>query len=308
MSALHLVTAPASHLAVRVEHAARHETHHAGSAHSSRRLTQTQEINAQFAAFTAAFNNVLNAYTQAINEESTGTVSVATTVTVQFTVPDPVIQVSNAAVFGTAGTYPSPVLITPTIGTVALPSFYVTGSSTSGNLLIVSATQPPTTNLPVGTVLNASVFTTAQTSAASIFPSYILNRTIQMGMNLVYYYNSLPVPLPTKNTPPHTPVQQGAIQQYVYQTIAGAASTSLQQTLLTIPLPTTTGSDLQIYQAAVASAIAQSRVQVLDGVGQIYKRNLLINAAAPANRLGINYNSGATSGTSSASTSSSSTG
>jgi hypothetical protein len=118
-----------------------------------------------------------------------------------------------------------------------------------------------------------------------------------LATNLVLYFNGIPIKLPSKNTPPHTPVQHGAIQSFVYQSIAGSATTSLQQALLAIPLPTTPGSDLQIYEAAANIAIAQSRQYVLNGITQIFNRNMLVNALAPANRLGESFNTGSGSGT-----------
>ncbi len=308
MSVIHVSAAHSHDAAARVdaEHAAAREAHHTKpAAHSSRRTQPLQEINAQYVTFTAAFNNVLDAYVQSINEESTGKVSVNTTLTAQFTVGDPTIQVADASVFGPEGMFPSAIPVTPTIGTVSFNSFSIIGSS--GNLLIIDPSNPPATNLPINTVLSANVSTTAQTSAASIFPSYITSSTTLLATNLVRYFNSLPIPLPHSNTPPHTPVQENAIQMYVYQNIAGSPATSLKQVLLAIPLPTTTGSDLQIYQAAAAIAIEQSRQQVIDGIGQIYKRTLYVNATAPANRLGIIYNSGTTGGTSSPTSSSAGT-
>ncbi len=284
--------------------AARHSDHRAAPS-LPRRLTPAQEINAQYAAFAAAFINVLDAYEQSINEQSTGTVSVSATVTTAYTSPAAIIEVDDASVFGPEGTYSQPVVAVATVGTVSLGSFTINGSS--GNLLIINVNQSTATNLPVGTVLSANVPTSAQSSAASIFPSYITNSTTQFATNLVRYFNSLPVKLPVKNTPPHTPVQNGAIQSYVYQYIAGAVSTSLQQLLLAIPLPTTTGSDLLIYKAAAASAIAQSRQQILSSIAQIYNRNLLVNALAPANRLGENFNSSSGSGSSGSTSSSSGT-
>ena len=139
-----------------------------------------------------------------------------------------------------------------------------------------------------------------------------------MAIGLVRYFNKLPIKLPPENAPPHTPVQRGAIQTFVYQSIvgtaaatleqsvAGGSSTSLQQLLLAIPLPTTTGSDLQIYKAAVASAIAESRQQLRDGIALVFNRTLLVNAQPPANRLGQNFNS--STGSSSSGSSSSTTG
>ena len=86
-------------------------------------------------------------------------------------------------------------------------------------------------------------------------------------------------------------MQRGAIQSYVYQNIAGSMATSLQQLLLTVPLPTTPGSDLQIYQAAAIVRIEPVTPHGLDGVRQIFNRTLLVNAPPPANRLGENFNS-----------------
>ena len=121
---------------------------------------------------------------------------------------------------------------TAVLGAATLGTVYLTGSS--GSSLIINPTLSTATTLPTGTVLAANGPTSAQSSAQSIFPSYITNSTIQMGMNLVEYFNSLPIKLPPENAPPHTPVQRGAIQAYVYQNIAGSISTSLQQLLLAI--------------------------------------------------------------------------
>jgi hypothetical protein len=293
-------------------HTAAGNSHHAKASHPTKRLTPTQEINTQYAAFTAAFNSVLASYVQSINEQSTGSVSVSTTVTGNYATPPlpSTIAVADASVFGPEGDYSSSVTATALFGTATLGTVSITGSS--GNFIIIAPSAGTATSLPQGTVLSASVPTSAQTSAISIFPSYITNSTIQMAINLVKYFNNLPIKLPPENAPPHTPVQRGAIQSYVYQNIAGGISTSLQQLLLAIPLPTTPGSDLQIYLAAVDSAITLSNQQILNGVRQIFNRTLLVNAPAPANRLGEDFNtsSGASTGsaTSTSSSSSSSSG
>jgi hypothetical protein len=296
--------------AERVEQSAARRSHQVRTNHLPRRLTPAQKIRAEYSAFETAFNTVLGAYVQSINEQSTGHVAVSTTVVAPYTTPSSIIDVQNASVFGPEGmfTYSPAVVATATLGTVDFGTFTLVGSS--GNSLIINVSSSSPTNLPVGTVLSASVPTSAQTSASSIFPSYITNSTIQLATNLVQYFNSLPIKLPAKNTPPHTPVQRGALQSNVYQSIAGAMSTSLQQLLLAIPLPTTSGSDLVIYMATADSAITLSEQQVLDNVQQIYSRNLLVNAIPPANRLGENFNSssGSSGGSSSTSSTSSSSG
>lgn len=301
-------TPRAHHHAAHLEHTAVHHVHEAKHTAHARQLTPIQEINAQYAAFTAAYMNVLNKYVESLDEESTGTVPVSATVSAPYTAPSAIIQVIDASVFGTEGTFSAAVLATATLGTVKLGTFSVTGSASSvpggpADLLIIDVTKSTATNLPVGTVLTANVPTSAQTSASSIFPSYITNSTLLMATSLEAYFNSLPVTLPPENTPPHTPTQRGAIQMYVHESIAGSSSTSLQTLLSDITLPTTPGPDLEIYEAAVASAIAQSHQQLVDGIEQIYNRSLLINATAPANRLGIIYNSGTTGGTASSTTS-----
>jgi hypothetical protein len=52
--------------------------------------------------------------------------------------------------------------------------------------------------------------------------------------------------------------------------VAGGGSSSLQQVLLAITLPTTPGADLQIYDAAVNTAVNASRLRILDGVQQLF--------------------------------------
>ena len=296
-----------SHIAHHIDHSAKHG---ASTSHGTGRLTPIEKIDQQYANFTTGFNNVLDSYVQSINEQSTGLVSVNTTVEGNYSTPPlpSTILVADAAVFGPEGDYTNPVTATAVLGSATLGTVYITGSS--GNYLIITPAQGTATTLPTGTVLSASVSTSAQSSAQSIFPSYITNSTIQMGMNLVEYFNNLPIKLPPKNAPPHTPIQRGAIQSYVYQSIAGSQANSLQQLLLAMTLPTTTGSDLQIYQAAVDSAIAASNQQVVDGVRQIFNRTLLVNALAPANRLGEDFNSssGSSTGSSTSTSSSSSSG
>jgi uncharacterized membrane protein YgcG len=309
--------AGAAHMAAQERLLSKLEHHHPKAAHPPKRLTPAQEINAQYAAFTAGFANVLNNYVNAINEQSTNMVTVSATLTAAYAPPAAVIQVNNASVFGPEGTFSPPVVANAVIGTVSFGNVTLTGST--GNMLIVDPAEPPIVSLPVGTILTASVSTSAQNSAAAIFPTYITDSTIEMAINLVKYFNKLPIKLPPENTPPHTPVQRGAIQTFVYDSIAAVKTTSLyqytngnsppslQQLLLAIPLPTTPGSDLQIYEAAVTSAIAESHQQLDDAVGQIFNRSLLVSAQPPANRLGedFNSNSGSSTGGSSSSTGSS---
>ncbi len=116
--------------------------------------------------------------------------------------------------------------------------------------------------------------------------SFIVNRTNLMAIDLVQYFNSSSLKLPFFNTPPHTPNNRGAIQNYVYGAVAGGGTTSLLQSLLAIPLPTANGSDLNIYDATVASAIMQSQTQTLNGVSEIYAGQLRVAITSPNNRFG----------------------
>lgn len=279
-----------------IAHVEQHAAHHAKPGHQQGRLTPVAEINAQYDAFLAAFNDVLDSYVASINEPSTTTVAVSSVVTAAYAAGSPTIAVADASVFGAQGTFTTPVVATATLGGLVLGKLTLTGRS--GNVLAVDLSQSnPSVPLATGTVLSAIVPSSAQSSASSIFPSYITNSTIQMGISLVEYFNNVPVKLPRFNAPPHQPAPRGAIQMYVYKSVAGTASTSLQQLLLAIPLPETPGSDLDIYRASVNSAVEASRLQVIAGVQQIFASTLKISAPAPANRLGENFNSSSTSST-----------
>jgi len=290
------------HTAARVEPLAPHASVHRKTGHPPKRLTPAAEIDAQYTAFLNAFNQQLESYVESLNQTSTGTVTVTATVTAPYAAGSPTIDVDDAAVFGPSGTFTTPVLATATIGSAPpIGTFTLTGSS--GNTLTINVADSSFIPMSIGTVLTATIPSTASTSAAAIFPSYITNSTTQLAITLVKYFNNIPVVLPPENAPPHTPQQRGAIQKYIYQSISSSQSTSLKQLLLAISLPTTPGADLDIYKAAVNSAVAESHLQVINGIQQIYARILLISATAPANRLGEIFNTGtSSSGSSSTST------
>jgi hypothetical protein len=294
------------HVTAKSERAAAAAQKHAAKAGSGH-LTPLQEVQSQYNQFLNNYNVQIANYVGSLEETSSGTIPVNTTVTASTAAGSALIPVADAAVFGPAGTYSNPVIATAFIGTVAVGSFSLIGSS--GTNVLVNTADSTNIALPQGTVLTATVPTSASTSAASIFPNYITASTTQLARNLVIYFNAQPYAGPTKNIPPHTPTAYGAVQQYVYQVIAGSNyGPGLQSVLAAIPLPTTAGQDLDIYNATVQSAVAQSESQVINGIREITNKKLLINAAAPNNRLGINASSSTSSGTgSSSSTSSSST-
>src|SRR4051794_17605501 len=261
--------------------------HAAGKPSHAARISPTAEINLQYAAFLADFRNVEQSYIESINSQSSSSVSVSATLTAPYTVTSTLMQVDNASVFGPDGAFGAPVAAVATVNGIPVGTFVLTGRA--GNTLILDPNQLPPVSLNAGVLLVANVPATSQSSAAAIFPTYIANRTAQMGISLVTYFNGIPLKLPYFNAPPHTPNQRGAIQSYVYQQVAGSSATSLAGSLSAITLPTTAGSDLKIYDAAVAAAVEQSRLMTLNGVRQIYAGKLRVPAPAPANRLGINF-------------------
>jgi hypothetical protein len=274
-------------------HAARAEQTRAGAG----RTTPSQEINKQYDLFLQNYDSVLNSYVNALTQQSTGTVSVSTPLTAPYLAGSAQMTVQDGSVFGPQGTFSLPVTATAQVGTVPVGTFSITGRS--GNVLAINTTQSSAVSLGVGTILTAQVTFTAASSAGSIVPGYITVSTQQLAVNLESYFNSLPIKLPRKYAPPHQPRSGGAIQQYVNQILVGAASTSLEQTLLAVSLPLTPGGDLDIYEATVATAVNASRVKMLDSVQQIFANKLPV---VPQNLI-----SGTTSGTSATSTASSST-
>ena len=236
------------HSAARVEAQAAHAPHHAKAAQTHfARLTPSQKINAEYSAFLAAFNQQLDLYVASLSETSSGQAAVSATVTQAYAAGSPVIEVNDGAVFGPAGTFNPTVFATATLGNAPpIGYFYLTGSS--GNSVTINTTTSSNVPLPIGTVLSATVPVSASTSASVIFPSYITNSTTQMAISLVQYFNNLPLKLPQQNGPPRTPVQRGALQNFVYMSIAGNGTEfpSLEDSLLAISLPTTPASDLSI--------------------------------------------------------------
>jgi hypothetical protein len=268
------------------------------------------EINNAYQSFANDFAQVAQAYVASISSSITNTVPVSTSVTQPYISGSTSMQVDDASVFGPNGVFAAPLTASATVNGVPVGNFTLVGRS--NNTLFIDVTNSSQVNLSQGTVINANVSGTSQTSAAAIFPTFIVNRSQQMAIQLVNYFNSLPLKLPKFNAPPHTPTQRGAIQSYIYQQIAGSASTSLMQSLLLVPLPTTASSDLFIYESAAVAAIKQSQMQTTGGVRQVFAGRILVPAPAPANRLGVPFSgstgSGSTSGTSGTSTTATGTG
>lgn len=263
------------------------------------RVTPKQEVIKQYDLFLSNLYSVESSYVEALNEQSTGTVSVSTTLTAPYTAGSASMQVADASVFGATGAFSPTVTATAQIGSIPVGTFTLLGSQ--GNQLAISTTQSSNISLGSGTTLTAQVPLSASSSAQSIFPSYIMSGTNELAVNLVAYFNSLPIKLPRFYAIPHYPQRGGAIQQYVYELVDGASSTSLKSTLTAITLPQTPGADLDIYNATVQTAVDASESQMISSVQQIFANKLPVVYTAPSS-------SGSSSGTGSTSTSSSSTG
>jgi hypothetical protein len=290
LEAAHEIAHPAAH----------HSPLHAKAQPKAKRVGPAQEINTQFANFLIAFRAVEQSYISTLNQQTTNTVTVSATVTQPYAAGSPVMVVDDATVFGPAGTFSPPVNATAEIGGIPVGTFVLLGSS--GNQLVIDVPKSSSIPLNPSTVITANVPASAQNSAATIFPSYISSSTTQLAVTLLQYFNNLPIPLPRKYAAPHQNPQTGAIQEYVYQQIASGQSSSLKSVLMAITLPTTPGGDLRIYDAAVNSAVATSRLQVLDGVKQLFAGKSEIAPITSTTTSGTGTTSTGTSSTSASGT------
>ena len=126
-----------------------------------------------------------------------------------------------------------------------------------------------------------------RSSAAALFPSYIVNRTNQMAIELVQYFNSLPLKLPYLNAPPHTPNNRGAIQTFVYQAITGSSARACSNRSWPSPCrrPPATTCKFTMPPSAPRSSSPASRPS--SGVSEVFARQLYISAPQPRNRFGV---------------------
>ena len=224
---------------------ARNDSHHAEASHTSKRLTPTpRRSTKQYANFTMAFNNVVENYVQSINEQSTGKVSVSTTVQGDYSTPPlpSTILVADAAVFGPEGDYSSAVTATAVLGSATLGTVYITGSS--GNYLIITPASGYGDNAAERDHPGRQRSHLGPNECHVDFPSYITNSTIQLAIGLVQYFNNLPIKLPPENAPPAHARSTRGDSVYVYQNIASSLGDQPSATATCHPLPTTPGSDL----------------------------------------------------------------
>jgi hypothetical protein len=289
-------THESSHVRPLAQHAARSDAAHK----TSSRTTPAQQIDKQYALFLTNFQTVLDSYVQSLTQQSTGVVSVSTTLTAPYLAGTASMQVANGSLFSSA-TPSAPVTAFAIVGTTTVGTFSVIG--TSGNVLAIDTTAFPAISLANGTTLSATVPTSASSAAATIFPGYIISSTNQLAVNLVSYFNNLPFKLPRMFAFPHQSQRTGALQQYVYQIVAGTGPDSLRTILLAVALPATPGGDLQIYQSTIETAVNASRTEMLSGVQQIFAGKMQV---VPTSLVSSSTSSSGTSSTSSSGSSSTS--
>ncbi len=168
--------------------AARTDPHRAHA--TAARITPAAEIRAQYSQFTNDFATIESYYIQSLSEQSGGTTTVTASVAAPYTAGTASIQVTSTS--AASAFFPSgqtiPVTAQATFNGIFQGTFYL--NSYQGSILIVNPTTSSQVDLSIGTVLTANVTTSSQTSAASIFPSYIVNRTNEMAIDLVQYFNS----------------------------------------------------------------------------------------------------------------------
>jgi len=183
-------------------HAHEHAAATAAATSTPSRVPPATEIIDQYSAFANEFATVELLYVQAITSPSSGTVTVTAHVAFPYISGSASMQVSNAAVFFPNGST-TPVTATATDGNA---HYFFTFTGFSGNTLFVNTSDSASSaaNLTTSAILSASVSVSSQGSAAAIFPNFITNSTNQMAINLVQYFNSLPLKLPYFNAPPHT--------------------------------------------------------------------------------------------------------
>ena len=204
--------------------------------------------------FLADFAQVEAAYVESIVNGQTSTTTVTATVTAPYTLSlPPRSQVDNAAVFGANGVFATPINANASLGGIPLGATYVLTGRSGNTLTVNTATleqfQPAGRDHAHGHGPEQE-----PDERRDDLPQLPHQPHPEMAISLVNYFNSLPLKLPYFNAPPRTRNQRGAIQNYVYNQVAGIGLTtpSLQQTLLAITLPTTSGPDLNIYNAVVA--------------------------------------------------------
>jgi hypothetical protein len=256
---------------------------------ASGRVTPAQQVRKLYSQFVTNFQAVENSYVQSLTQQSTSMVTVVTTLTTPYLAGSATMNVQDPAVFGSP-TQASPVTAFAVAGGAQVGVFQIIG--TSSTQVAINTTSSSLVNLAQGTQLTAQVSQTAASGASSIFPNYITTSTQQMAVQLVNYFNSLPFKLPRMFALPHQSQRAGALQQQVYQLVAGSGPVSLRSQLNAITLPQTPGGDLQMYDATVRAAITASELAMLGDIEQIFANKLPVIPSNNNNVSGLTANGG----------------
>jgi hypothetical protein len=245
----------------------------AAAAAAARRLTPVQKIAQEYASFAADFQAVQAVYLAAIGGSGSG---VATATLAQAMSPNSGLMVVD----DTSG-LPLPTATTPMTLTASVNGSVV-GLYQAGGVVGTTLTQvqvfdptqnafraflPTDASLPAGTVLSASVSgpDSGDTDALSQFQTYVTGRLQTMSQTLITYLNRLPIKLPRSPSTPRNPGPRNAVQLVVFRQLTGNTSSSLKNTLLAIPVPTSSSAtDLAFYQATTQQAIATSQNALLE--------------------------------------------
>jgi hypothetical protein len=227
-------------------------------------------IDQQYAAFLADITRAARLYFQDLQLGAVRSQPVALVLVSPYAPGDGVFDVGRVDFPPPTPEAPLPVAAVLPDGTARL--YQATGAG-AGFLTGVQAVNPALDGpLPAGTPLEAQVpFDPAVVGdVAGQYRNYVGQRTLTLSRDLVTYFNRLPVQLPKRPGPYHTHRPRNAIQQFLYNRIIGSPSSSLSLTLLSTPLPASTGTSVELYVATVSTAIENSRQEVTEGVRLLF--------------------------------------
>lgn len=283
MAPASLAAARAADVSARAAARADRQAAAAARALIQRRPTPIQYIDQQYAKFVADYQSALVQYLDSLATQANGgTVQVSQPLISPSTQGSGVLVVANGSVFGTASAT-TPLGVTVFVNGAAQGAYVVTAVSGNALILQTSATSPtpvPSADIPAGAIVSASV-PAPMDSTPTILPSFVQQRVAQMTQQIVTYFNRLPIKLPKSPTPPRTSTQRNSVQFFVNQTLQGGGPESLSTALLTLALPTTTGSSLQLYDQAFRATIDVNRETMIEGIRILFSGQTLASNQTP---------------------------
>jgi hypothetical protein len=228
-------------------------------------------IDQQYAAFSADIAAAVAVYQENLELGAVQSQPVTLTLFSPYNPGDTTLDVGSL-------TFPPPTEEAPLILSAILPDgtanpFQATGGGggilTGVTFLGEEGTDVP---LPAGTSLETRIpFDQAVVNdVANQYTNYVSQRTLTLSRDLVSYFNRLPIRLPRLPGPYFTPRPETAIQFYLSNQIAGQGPQLLLQQLLALPLPSSTGSAVDLYVQSASSIIEGSRQQVNEGVRLLF--------------------------------------